>query len=224
MDMTGLVIGFGMTSVILFFLIIFSGKWFFFGLKDWLKKSKLKSHHGYMFLMDKANNMGLPKIIDLRKDKYSEKKDGVKDGATYPYSSDDCMKGTFLGRPYLIKGYDDAKTSIGMYYQESDTDGNPLFITLPDGSQKPMLSEIKPSVSLSPGFFTALVGDYALTQALKELLNSNKITFLLLIGVGIGILACGFLGYTIYSDSLPEILAAIKSGAEICAAAKLGGA
>jgi hypothetical protein len=214
--MLGIVTGLGLLSTILFLLIIFSGKWFFFGLKDFFAKSKLKSHHGYLFLMDKANNMGLPKIIDLRKDKYSETLDGLKDGATYPYSSDDLMKGTFLGRPYLIKGYDDAKTSIGMYYQESDKDGKPLFWLSPEGKTVPKLSELKPSVSLSPGFFTALVGDHALTQALKDLMQKNSTLLYLLLGIGAGIIAIGFLLYNINTETLPQILQAAKDAAIAC--------
>jgi hypothetical protein len=176
-----------------------------------------------MFLVDKGGNLGIPKIIDLRKDKYSEKVDGLKDGATYPYSTDDLMKGTFLGRSYLIKAYDDAKTSIGFCYQESDINGNPLYNVLADGTRIKKITELKPSVTLSPGFFTALVGDHALTQALRELLQKNSVLLLVLLGIGVGIVAIGFVLYSMYSQSLPEILVAVNNLANMCTTTVVGG-
>ena len=201
----------GAIIFLLFIVIVLSGKWFFFGLKDFVKRMKYKSHHGYMLLVDKGGNIGIPKIIDLTKDKYSENDGKVKDGRVWPFSTDDVMKGSFMGRPFLIKSFDDAKTSIGLYFQESDKEGNPLYTILADGSRIRKISEIKPSVSLSPGFFMALVGDHALTQALKELLQKNGMLLLVLLGVGIGVIVSGFISYTIYSDSVPKILEAIAA-------------
>lgn len=177
-----------------------------FALKIMIGKLKYKSNTGLIFMINKAGNFGFPYVVDMRQDTFKIKKDGVNQD--YPITKNMVLQGTFFGLPYFIYDIDDVKTTVGLYYHSSDDKGNPLFY---DKTTVPVLSAIKESVTLSPSFLEALVGDRALTEALKELFNKHKTLVYILGGLAI---ATAFNVYVIYefqNVSLPEIMNILRS-------------
>lgn len=191
--------------------IAISGQHGMFGIKVFFHKLKHKSNSGLLFLVNKAGNFGIPKLIDLSQETYTEKKSGLS--KDWPINREQLKKGTFWGRPFIMYNVDDVKTNIGIYYHKCDKEGNPLFISDSNGKTTniPSLSPLAPSVSLSPSWLDALVGDKALTQALKQLFNKHRTLIYILGGIGIAVAFSTYVSYELTSVHIPAIMQEISS-------------
>ena len=132
------------------FFYIVASKWINFGIKYFLKKNSLQQNLGFMWIRDSGNNFDLPKIIDLRVQK---KQLGVD---TFLYAREQLLGANFLGKPFVMFDNDDNKTSLGLYFQESNPEtAEPMYYIDPkgnaytdaSGNKMPMLSQIKPSTT-----------------------------------------------------------------------------
>jgi hypothetical protein len=199
---------------ILAIMIALAGPYLIMGIKIKIGKMKYKDNAGILLRVNKAGNIGKPVIIDLRATKVTIKEGGDK--KDYPYSKTQIQQGTFFGMPYIILDVDDVKTSVGIYHHQCDTEGNPMYLEIANEKgevveKQPVLSSLKPSVTLPPTFFQALVGDTALTMALKDLLSGNKQLFYVLLGVAFAAAAGAYFGYELYSVGYPAIMAELAS-------------
>ena len=192
--------------------IAISGQHGMFGVKLFFHKMRHKSNSGLLFLVNKAGNFGIPKLVDLSQETYTEKKGGLS--KDWPISREQLQKGTFWGKPFIMYNVDDVKTNIGIYYQKCDKEGKPLFHPYEDkkGNKKivPTLSPLAPSVSLSPSWLDALVGDKALTQALKQLFNKHRTLIYILGGIGIAVAFSAYVSYELTSTHIPAMMAELR--------------
>lgn len=197
-------------SLIFALLFLLSMPYGVLGLKLWFAKMRWKKDTGLLLLFNKAGVISKIVPINLQGDKYTLKGKGGQEQRDYTYSRDQIMKGTFLGFPYIMMDADDTKTTVGMYYQQSHPETHePLFYD--EQKTVPVLSPIKDSVSLSPSYFQALVGDHTLTMALKDFLAKNKQIIMI---AGVGVIAAGaaaFFAFDIISTHVPEILKQIAA-------------
>ena len=208
-------------STLLVVLFVFAGPFAFFGIKLFIKRRTLGDNIGLIFFNNKSNNLRIPKIIDLRKETFTLKIN--KEKRDYPINREAMQGSRFFGCPFCIFNEDDVKTTLGFYYQHCDEKGEPLFYKSQDGTTIPVLSPVKPSVSLSPSFLDVLVNDRALTQALKELFSNNKKVFMLLIGIGLAIAFNAYVSYELLSNHIPAITSSLQSLASAIEALKAGG-
>ena len=200
-------------------IIVFAlaGKWAIVGLKVFIAKLKYKENAGFIFLVNKSGIIGFPHIIDLRKDRVTIKIQGKKQD--YAYNVNQVQHGRMFGLPYIMYYVDDSKTSVGWYFHQSEANGNPMYYD-PETKQVPVLSPIKDSVSLTPSFFEAIVGDEALTLALRNHEKTNNLVKYLAIG---SILAAGFAAYTGYEMISTHVPAFYALFTEIKTACLVGG-
>lgn len=201
------IVGVAMLFMLLFLLSMPYGM---LGLKLWFAKIRWKKDTGLLLLFNKAGVISKIVPINLQKDKYTIKGKSGQEQKDYTYSREQVMKGTFLGFPFIMMDADDTKTTVGMYYQQSDPQTHePLFY---DADKTiPVLSPIKDSVSMSPAYFQALVGDHTLTMALKDFMAKN--TQIIMIA-GVGVIAAGaaaYFAFDIVSTHVPEILKQIAA-------------
>jgi hypothetical protein len=206
------------TTIVLFGLyIILSGQYGLFGLRQALHKIKYKSNSGLIFLVNKSGNFGVPRLINLGDETFKTKVKGVS--RDYPINNEQLQKGTFWGRPFIIYNIDDVKTNIGIYYQKCDSDGYPLFLEMEDekGNTKmiPNLSPLAPSISLSPTWLDALVGDRALTDALKQLFSKHKTLLYILGGIAIATAFNVYVAYELSSAHIPAMLSELRGIKEL---------
>jgi len=188
------------------FLIILNRTWFFFGLSLIWKRIRGKSI-GLLFIKDKTNNIGHPRIINTNNSEHNYK------GKTYVINSRQLEDGgRFFGLPYVIVDSEDSKTTIGLYYVQCDPEGNELRVTQNYKLGKkniveetPMLRRIKPSVTLTPEVLKALVTSKSLTNVIVELFNKHKTQLYLGIGIAAGVVASAYFSYEVYSNLLPAI-------------------
>ena len=211
---------------ILALIIALAGPYVIMGIKIKIGKLKYKENAGILLRINKAGNIGRPIVIDLRSTKVTIKEGGDK--KDYPYSRDQIQKGTFFSMPFIILDVDDVKTSVGIYHHQTDENGDGKYIAIKNDKgeiieTQPVLSELKPSITLPPTFFQALVGDTALTMALKDLLSGNKQLFYVLLGVAFAAAAGAYFGYELYSTAIPQILAELASIKELLTSAIGGG-
>lgn len=179
------------------------------GLRIMLGKFKLKQNAGLIFLRSKSGNFAFPLVCDTSKNEFVLKKD--KEELTYPISRTQFEdNGTFFGMPYVMYDVEDAKNSLGLYYQASDKEGQPLYRTIRDISgeeySEPVLSKVKSAITLPPSLIKALIGEQALTKALKDLFANHQILLYIVIGniavAGIGV----YMLYELTSTSIPNII------------------
>lgn len=182
-------------------LLLLTFPYVFGGLRIMLGKFKYKSNTGLVFLRSKSGNFPMPYPCDLTSSKFTIKL--AKAEHTFPITREMFREsGNFFGLPFIMFDVEDAKNTIGLYYQQSDEQGEPLL----DGrTNEPYLSKVKPAVTLPPSIIKALIGEQALTQALKELFEKNQILLYILIG---NIIVSGiavFLLYEYTSTTVPNI-------------------
>lgn len=219
---------YGIAVLVLFFVVIGLGffyviamKWVNFGVSLFFKKSSLKQNLGFLFLRDSGNNFDLPHIIDLREEKKEE-----KDEESWIYARQQLMGASFFGKPFVMFDNDDNKTSLGLYFHATDEDAEPMYhanaegelYTNQDGNNMPMLTQIKPAVSLPPSLFRSVVTQEVfknLKKYIKDFVGKYKYVLLIVMGIGIGI---GILIYFAYNnqEKMPEILKMCKQAAEAC--------
>jgi hypothetical protein len=178
-------------------LIVLSKQWFITGIKIWFGNIRFKGNAGAIFFRTVGSDFSPPIIIDLRTDKFSDKK------RTVIYSREMFSQGRFMGVPYCFKDSEDDKTSLGIHKQQTDTNGKALSIVveLGEGENKqtvvqPLIAPIKDSVSLSPELLTSSINAIALTQTVKDFIEKNK-TLLLVAGAS-AIAGCAgaYFGYS----------------------------
>lgn len=202
MDIGTLLITLEVTIGILIALLIPTWKFVFFWWKMMFLSRKWKGNVGLIFSRSLGGNFGIPRIVKI--DSTMQK----RDEKIYGYQREMFTQGTFFGKPFAMFDAEDMKTSLGLYKQQCDADGNPLYHVIPTGMKNdkdqpldihtkiPVLHATKTSVTLSPGLLHAGVVAVALGEAIKEFLNKHK---MLLIVCGIAALLAGaaaFFGYT----------------------------
>lgn len=181
------------------------------GLRVVLGKIKYKQNAGLIFLQSQANNFSFPYVCDTRSKTFDIKIE--KEEYKFPLSRDLFQdNGTFFGMPYAMFPVEDCKNAIGLYYQESDENGEPLYYTNADGVPIiPRLSKVKTGVSLRPNLIKAIVGDMALTEALAKLFKDNQLAFYLIIGnILVSAVSVYFL-YDLTSTTLPNITGSLQT-------------
>ena len=197
-------------SIFFMLLIVLSYKWVKLGIK--IFTMKLKGRVGLLFREDISGNIGLPIVFYLHKTEIDI------GGDKYVVSKEMVENKRFFGLPYVIFPCNDTKTSLGLYYQQSDKDGNALI-----GEQKykdgknnmvdevRIVREFKPSVSMPPDVLRAIVTSKALTMAIKELFTKYKNQIYLLLGLVAIMGITGYFVYEIYSQILPNMESRIIS-------------
>lgn len=175
------------------------------GFRIILGKLKYRKDAGLIFLNSQSGNFSFPYVCDLRVNKFEISINKKK--YTFPIKRELFHEnGTFFGMPYVMYPVEDCKNSIGLYYHESDENGEPLYY-LNDNKQPimPKLTKIKNAVSFPPSLIEALVGEEALTEALSKLFKDNQMFFYLIIG---NIIVAGISVYFMYeltSTAIPNI-------------------
>ena len=187
-------LGLGAFAVLLMLLLVVTLPYTLAGLRVFLGKLRYKQNTGLIFLRSKAGNIPMPIPCDLTSNQFKIKLNKTEN--TYPlHRSHFDTGGTFFGHPYIIYDIEDCKNTIGLHYETSDENGNPTGKITP----------IKSAVTLSPSIIKALIGEQALSQALKELFEKNQLLIYMLIGniavAGIG----AYLAYDTYATLLPSI-------------------
>jgi hypothetical protein len=166
-----------------------------------------------LFVLNKGDSIGIPRFINL--EEYS-KEIGSK---RYLLMKEQMQGMKFLGMPMIILPSEDTKTSVGIYYQETDKDANPLFykkngkwITTNKGAKIPMLSALKPSTSLPPDLVNAIIKQESLNLSIKDFMdfikkNKNIVYFILgMIGLGFVGSVISYLIYQMLQEQLPTIM------------------
>ena len=168
---------------------------------------------GFMFLRNKSNNFNFPELIDLRQTK-KERHIGDKI-ETFVYSREQLENGKFFGFPYVIFDDDDNKTSIGLYYHQSDENGNPLFEDVLVGfsekkepilRKRPLLTTFKPAVTMPPSFYRVIIDGERMTKALVDFFEKYRVIIYCVLGVGVLVIAVGGIAYYIYNKQIPQVI------------------
>lgn len=213
--------------LVCYFLISMAGPYLWFGIKLQRAKSKLgASNVGLMFLRNKSNNFSLPAIIDLQNFKFTRKKSDNTE--TYLYARDQLKDGKFFGFPYCIFDDDDNKTSVGLYYAHTNADGSPAYEDVIVGydenkkpviRKKPVITPIKPAVTLPPEFYKSILDGEKMSKSIKDFLDKYQNLFYILLGIGALVLIVGFIVYNVKTKDIPQVINACKSAvtaAESC--------
>jgi len=209
------------------FLYILSFKWVNFGVYNKIMSGRLKNKMGYLWIRDSGNNFDLPKIINLNKIKEEIDED------TYHYARDQLLGSTLFGKPFVIFDNEDNKTSLGLYYHESEKTGEPAYlydkvgkvrryIRDDKGDKIPRLTQIKPAVSLPPAYYKSIVTQETfknLRKYITDFMTKYKYIFLIVAGIGVGI---GVMLYFLYNqqEALPNVIKACEEAAKSCKVVK----
>lgn len=193
------------------------------------KKNKFGANSLLVIMYNRAGNFVIKGVANASKGEYIEKRDGKQ--FTYPFTREQIQQGKILGMSYILLPEEDAKTSIGLSYQSTDSEGNPEFlknkegnyILDPQGKKIPKIINIKPSVSLPPELIKAIIGAEALTKALKDLLSSTSNIFWLVVIIAGASAGAAYFSYQIKHEDIPQILSLcqqsydiVKNFSEIC--------
>jgi len=179
-----------------------------FGIKLFFKGIFNKGKIGLFFPYDKSENIGFPKIINLNNDMVEF---GTK---MYPLTQEHFGPGRFMGYPWTIQSENDAKTSIGLYYEQTDSVGDSIECVSAymneEGKQEEysntLIKPIKPSVTLPPDIFKGIISAKALVTVIQELFKKHK-TQIYLIGGLLAMTAISvYFTFEVKSTSIPEIL------------------
>ncbi len=182
-------------------------------------KKSLKHNAGFIFIRNKANSIGMPRIINLE-DRC--KKIGKKQ---FLLEKEQMAGLRFMGLPMFIVDSEDSKTSVGLYYHQCDKNGTPLYLKDEKGkyvldksnNKIPRLNNIKPSVTLPPDLITAVIRSEAMSlsvSAIFDFMKKNKNLFyfigaVVLLGVAGGVLS--YLNYDILNINMPKVVSGIKN-------------
>ena len=187
-----------------------------------LKKMRRDLGHnlGALFLVNNGDSIGLPQLINL--EDYA-KTLGKKQ---YLYVKEQMRGLRFMGLPMIIMPTSDTKTSLGIYYQDTDSKGNPEFIKDATGKyildkkgeKMPKLVEKKPSISLPPELAQSIIMQESINMSIKDIFafiaRYKNIGFWIL---GVVVIAAGgsLLAYLQY-DYLQQTLPGIVSNSRAC--------
>jgi hypothetical protein len=193
-------------AVIMTALFVLSMPFSLYGLQFRIKKIKLRERMGLLWIQSKANAFGLPHIVNIDEPTITI---GDKEFVA-PEGSFDGPK--FFGCHVAMFPSTDTKNPIGLYYQETNKNGEPLFND--DGSAS--LSAVKPAVGLDPGLFKAVTTTAALTKFAKKLFNQYKTQIIILGAIAVGIGISLYLNYEAFSTLLPGIQESLDTIANAC--------
>lgn len=209
----------GMTGIGLFFvaivLFVFGMPFSLWGIKYKLKRAKLKDRLGLVWVRSKGDSFGLPKIVNV--DDIITQYDQDRD---YPLVRQSFQGTKFFGAASVLFDAEDCKNVMGLCYQQTDSDGNPIYNE--DGS--PILIEAKPAVGLDPALFKAITVGAAITSYVKNFMQKYQTQLYILIAIAIGIGIAAYFGYEMYSTSLPDILAKLNEVQKVCSQPVVTGA
>jgi hypothetical protein len=183
--------------IFMFLFITMAGPSFWFGIKLRVARLKRGSNVGLVSLRNKAGDIGLPDVVDLRKDKYTKKIDGVM--YEWPIVSEHFEGAKYMNTPWTIFDVDDSKTNVGVVritYMDSDEEGNP--------TQR--VSQVKPSITMKPSLIRALIKNDQLTGAIQDLFNKHKTQIYILAGIGIGIAFSVYVGWELINTHIPQLI------------------
>lgn len=209
------------------FMYILAFKWVNFGIYNKIMSGRLKQKMGYLWIRDSGNNFDLPKIIDLNKIKEEIEED------TYHYARGQLLGSTLFGRPFVCFDNEDNKTSLGLYYHQSENSGEPAYlydkvgkvrryIRDENGDKIPRLTRIKPAVSLPPSYYKSIVTQETfknLRKYITDFMTQYKYIFIIVAGIGVGI---GVMIYFLYNqqEMLPNVLSACENAVKACTVSK----
>lgn len=180
-------------AVLAIFAIVMSKQWFMSGFRIWIGNLRFKGNAGALFLRTVGNDFAPPLVVDLRTDKYEDKK------RTVFYNRDMFSTGRFMGVPYCMMDSEDGKTSLGIYKQQTDKDGKPLSVALTINEEsiiQPITKPLKESVSLSSELVKSSINAIALTQAVRDFLEKNKVLLYVCMAAAIAGAAGAYFGYS----------------------------
>lgn len=200
---TIIIVVYALLGISLIFIPVY--KWLTFGWKLFIKGTLKKGKVALLFIKDKSNNIGFPRIVNINREEYNI---GNK---KYLLNENFLGEGRFFGFPYFIFTSNDSKTSAGWYFHKTDEEGIPLF----KKNGEKIITPIKPSVSLPPEIFEAIVTSEHLTSKIKELFKKHQVTLYILLGIGGLLLVSVYLNYQVYSEKIPEILEVMKNNQEL---------
>lgn len=217
----------GLILFIVLMLYLFSYKWVNFGIKNYFMRGKLKHKMGYLWIRDSGNNFDLPIIINLN----DIKKEIGED--TFHFTRQQLLGTTLFGRPFVMFDNEDNKTSLGLYFHESEEDAEPAYIKIKEGKilkylldengdKIPKLTQIKPAVSLNPAYYKAVITQDVfknLRKYISDFIGKYKYVLLIVGGIGVGI---GIILYFLYNqqESLPQVLEYCKAASDACQVVK----
>lgn len=188
--------------ILLLIMAFFSGPFFIFGVKLRIKKFLHPSNVGLLFIHNIGENFGLPKIVRLDKKQYKHKRGG--EVGIYLFDREMFQQGKFFNMPYAMMPYEDIKTTVGLYYKEINE----------KGEETGNITAVKPSYSLRPEYFQSAVRAAALSQAIQDFLDKNRMLLYVLAGTGLVVGLSLFFTYEMYSTKIPEIVQLLNTISE----------
>jgi len=210
-------------------VVIFGGKYAFFGMKAFFKKSSGKWALVFFRLPD-GNIAFPPTFHDMENTEITVKRKGIK--KIYPLNRNEFTDGKIFGFAYCIKDSDDAVRSYGLYAEDfeevQDKDGNPSFkptthvINAKDDSGKiqavqtniPKLTKEKGSYRVDPEIIDGLISKNSILSSIKDLFQKHNMMFIGIIVVGVLVLVSLYIGFenmTLMQERLLPALEAVRA-------------